>query len=645
MKINFFLTLMCAFFLTKAQTPKNDFTSNDIPAMEQKGQSGKFRALLSSVADNYNVIYHRCVWEVDPAVYAIKGNITTYFKPTINGFNQIEFDLDSALTVDSVKFHASNLSFTQLATDILQIDLVSAIPINSLDSITVFYQGTPPSNGFGSFIQSTHNSTPILWTLSEPYGAKDWWPCKQTLNDKIDSLDIFVTVPQVNRVGSNGILLSEDTVGTDKIFHWKTRYPIAAYLVAIAVTNYSYYSDFVPLQSGGSLEVLNYVYPEDLATAQAQTPDIINVIKFYDSLTIEYPFSKEKYGHAQFGWGGGMEHQTMTFLVNFGHALMAHECAHQWFGDHVTCGSWQDIWLNEGFATYFEGLTEERYFPSTWMAWKTDKITSITSQPGGSVLCDDTTSVNRIFDGRLSYNKGGYLLHMLRWKLGDSLFFLSLKNYLNDPLISGAYANTPQLKAHLEATSGQNLTTFFNQWYYKQGYPSYHLLYGQTGSAVSLTVNQTQSDPSVTFFEMPIPVKFIGQTQDTTIVFDHQSSGQVFSATVNFPIVSAQFDPKLWIISANNTVAGISEYPSVDDQVTVYPNPAKDILNILSLNNANTVESFEITDVLGQLVFRSDKYKGIQKNISINTSSLKKGTYFIKVALRAGVNYKSFVKE
>ena len=234
---------------------------------------------------------------------------------------------------------------------------------------------------------------------------------------------------------------------------------------------------------------------------------------------------------------------------------------------------------------------------------------------------------------------------MLRWKLGYSLFFLALKNYLNDPLISGGYANTPQLKAHLEATSGQNLTTFFDQWYYKQGYPSYHLLYGQTGSAVSLTVNQTQSDPSVAFFEMPIPVKFIGQTKDTTIVFDHQNSGQVFSATVNFPIVNAQFDPNLWIISANNTVAGISEYPSIDDQVTVYPNPAKDILNILSLNNANTVESFEITDVLGQLVFRSDKYKGIQKNISINTSSLKKGTYFIKVALRAGVNYKSFVKE
>jgi hypothetical protein len=234
---------------------------------------------------------------------------------------------------------------------------------------------------------------------------------------------------------------------------------------------------------------------------------------------------------------------------------------------------------------------------------------------------------------------------MLRWKMGDALFFSSLKNYLNDPLISGGYARTPQLKAHLEATSGLNLTNFFNQWYYNQGFPSYHLLYGQVGSAVTLTVNQTQSDASVSFFEMPIPVKFIGQTQDTTIVFDHQSSGQVFSATVNFPIVSVQFDPELWIISANNTVTGISEYPSIDNQVTVYPNPTKDILNILSLNNANTVESIEITDVLGQVVFRSDKYKGIQKTVSVNTASFKKGTYFIKINLRSGTNYKSFVKE
>jgi len=645
MKPLFVLILLFSSVLVRAQSPIKNSNAMDIPAMEQKAQAAKFRSILSGASDNYDLKYHRCEWEVNPAINHIKGAITSYFKPTVSGFNQIEFDLSDSLTVDSVKYHQTILTFSHLPADILQINLPATLPINILDSVTVYYQGAPPTTGFGAFIQSTHNNTPIIWTLSEPYGAKEWWPCKQSLNDKIDSIDVIVTTPQINRVASNGLLLSEVQSGSNKVYHWKTRYPIAAYLVAIAVTNYSYYSDFVHLQNGDSLEVLNYVYPENLLTAKSQTPDIINTIKFYDSLTILYPFANEKYGHAQFGWGGGMEHQTMTFLVNFGHSLMAHECAHQWFGDFVTCGSWQDIWLNEGFATYFEGLTEERFFPNTWMTWKSSAINSITSSPGGSVLCDDTTSVNRIFDGRLSYDKGSYLLHMLRWKLGDSLFFLSLKNYLNDPLLAGNYAHTTDLISHLETTSGQNLTSFFNEWYYNQGYPSYHLYWEQTGNAISLKVDQTTSDPSVSFFEMPIPVKFVGQNKDTTIVFNHQFSGQTFSATVNFPVVSVQFDPELWIISANNTVTGISEYSSIDNQVMIYPNPAKDIINILSLNNANTVESIEITDVLGRSVLKTGAYKGIQKLISINTNQFKKGTYFIKIALKSGTTNKSFIIE
>ena len=645
MKIQFILTFLCASILVNAQTPINKYQTADIAAMEQKAQAAKFRSVLSGASDNYDLKYHRCEWGIDPAVFYIKGVITSYFKPTVNGFNQMEFDLSDSLTVDSVKYHSSNLTFSHLPNDILQISLPSIIPINTLDSITVYYGGTPPNTGFGAFIQSSHSGTPVIWTLSEPYGAKEWWPCKQTLNDKVDSVEIIVTTPQTNRVGSNGVLLSEVQSGSNKIYHWKTRYPIAAYLVAIAVTNYSYYSDFVPLQNGDSIEVLNYVYPENLSEAQASTPDIINIIKFYDSLTIVYPFAAEKYGHAQFGWGGGMEHQTMTFLVNFGFALMAHECAHQWFGDYVTCGSWQDIWLNEGFATYFEGLTQERFFPDAWMGWKADNINDITSSPDGSVLCDDTTSVNRIFSGRLSYAKGGYLLHMLRWKLGDSLFFQSMKDYLNDPLLAGGYAHTPEFISHLETTSGQSLTSFFNEWYTNQGYPSYHLFWGQSGNTVTLKVDQTTSHSSVPFFEMPIPVKFIGQNTDTTLVFDHQYSGQVFSPTINFPIVSVQFDPELWIISANNTVTGISEYSSIDNQIMVYPNPAKDVLNILSLNNANTVESIEITDVSGKSVLKTGEYKGIQKAITVNTDQLKKGTYFIKITLKSGVNTRSFIKD
>ncbi len=638
----FIISILCLSKIAKAQ--QSVFSVDEIPAMEQKAHEGKTKSLSSGVGSNYDLKYHRCVWEIDPAVSFIKGNITSYFKTIINGFNQMEFDFTTTLTVDSIMYHGNSISFTQQSSDVLQINIPSIIPINTLDSVTVFYQGIPPNDDTASFYRTTHNGTPIIWTLSEPFGAKDWWPCKQSLTDKIDSLDIIVTTPQQNKVGSNGILLSTILSGNNITYHWKTKYAIAAYLVGIAVTNYSSYSDFVLLQNGDSLEVLNYVYPENLATAQSQSQDIINIIKFYDSLTIEYPFSKEKYGHAQFNWSGGMEHQTMTFLNNFNHALMAHECAHQWFGDHVTCASWQDIWLNEGFATYFEGLTEERYFPNTWMAWKQQKITNITSLPGGSVLCDDTTSAKRIFSGRLSYDKGAYVLHMLRRKLGDSLFFLSLKNYLNDSLLAGNYAHTIALINHLEATSGQSLSGFFNDWYYSQGYPSYHIVWNQSGSAVTLTVDQTQSHSSVSFFEMPIEILFIGQTKDTTIIFDHTYSAQIFSATINFPITRVKFDPELRIISAGNTITEKQEYISDDNQVTVYPNPTKDVLNILLLNNANTVEYFEITDDSGKTIFKSDTYSGTQKLITISTSSFSKGTYFIKLVLKSGMNFKSFVK-
>ncbi|MGZ4049143.1 MAG: M1 family aminopeptidase, partial [Bacteroidia bacterium] len=552
--------------------------------------------------------------------------------PKAAGFNQIQFDLSTVLTVDSVKYHSAPVTFAQLTGDLLQITLPGIIPVNTLDSITVYYQGTPASSGFGSFNKTTHAGAPIIWTLSEPFGAKDWWPCKQDLIDKMDSLDVIVTTPQINRVASNGLLVSETLSGTNKIFHWKTKYPIAAYLLGVAVTNYVYYSNYVPLSPTDSIEVLNYVYPEDLAVAQSETPDIINVIKFYDSLTIVYPFANEKYGHAEFGWGGGMEHQTMTFVINFGHSLIAHECAHQWFGDRVTCGSWQDIWLNEGFATYFEGLTEQRFFPSTWYNWKLSKIANITSIPNGSVLCSDTTTVGRVFDGRLTYNKGSYLLHMLRWKLGDSLFFAGLKDYLNDPALAYKYAKTPNLKAHLESVSGQNLTNFFNEWYYGQGYPSYQINYSQVGTAVTITANQTQSDGSVAFFDMPIPIRFTGILgQDTTIVFNHTFSGQTFSATVNFPILSAEFDPDLWILSANNTITGITDY-QFNNQINVFPNPTNENISLYFLLKNQEDLLIELTDIRGRKII--DKIETVVSGTStklVNTEQFAKGVYILKI--------------
>jgi aminopeptidase N len=641
-----FLIYSILFFPIFSQNKVVSLDEFDIPAMEQKAHEGQFRSVNSGAANNYDLKYHRCVWAVDPSVNYIKGAITSYFKPVANSFDKIQFDLASTFTIDSVKYNSSLLSYT-LSSNILEINFPSILPINILDSVTVFYQGIPANSGFGSFNQTDHSGSPIIWTLSEPFGARDWWPAKQDLNDKIDSVDVIVTVPQINRVASNGVLLSEVLSGTDKIYHWKTKHPIAAYLIAIAVTNYVYYSNYVPLSPTDSFEVLNYVYPENLSLALTQTPDIINVIKLYDSLTINYPFADEKYGHAQFGWGGGMEHQTMSFVVNFNHSLIAHECAHQWFGDHVTCGSWQDIWLNEGFATYFEGLTEERYFPADWENWKRDKINHITSAPDGSVLCDDTTSVSRIFNGRLSYNKGAYLLHMLRWKMGDSLFFLALKNYLNDPLLAANYAKTPDLKAHFESASGLNLTSFFDEWYYKQGYPSYKILAVQSGINVNVKIDQTQSHPSVTFFEMPVPIKFFGASRDTTIVFDNTFSGQNFTTTINFPIDSAQIDPERWILSAHDTISiGIKTYSSLNTEVYIYPNPSDGNISISVQLKVKSDISFEIFDITGRKVYGHTESANQGKSIrSVDISSLSAGIYELRISGRELTYSQKIVKK
>jgi len=594
------------------------------------------------LTNDYDIKYHRLEWTIDPAVYYVEGTITTYFIPLATSFQQIYFDLATSLTVLNVMYHGQSLTFTQQSPDLLQITLPNIIAVSQLDSISVSYEGQPPSNGFGSFAQSYHNSIPVLWTLSEPYGAKDWWPCKQDLNDKIDSIDVIVTVPQANKVGSNGTLISTTQDGNFKTYHWKHHYPIAAYLIAIAVTNYSEYSDYVPVSGSPNIEVLNYVYPENLSSAQSQTPEIVEILSFYNDKFGLYPYADEKYGHAQFGWGGGMEHQTMSFMGGFSYGLMAHELAHQWFGDKVTCGSWEDIWLNEGFATYLTGLTDEFLGSAqNWENWKTGQINYITSQDGGSVWCDDTTNVGRIFNGRLSYAKGSMLLHMLRWIEGDTAFFQALQNYLNDPALAYGYALTSDLQQHLENTGGVSLTEFFNDWFYGQGFPSYHLTSIINGNNLNLVVGQTTSHVSVSFFEMPIPIYVAGQGQDTILRLEHTSSGQIFSINLPFEPDSVSFDPEHWIISANNTnsfIVGIED-TQIDDFVQIFPNPISDNLHFIAQDKISELFIFNGT---GQLIA---SYFPRKKQFELNFSEYSSGLYHIQYSINNKVFSKMVVKE
>jgi aminopeptidase N len=357
-----------------------------------------------------------------------------------------------------------------------------------------------------------------------------------SLNDKIDSIDVQVTTPLFYRAASNGILAAEIPKGdSTTTFHWRHRYPIVTYLIAIAVTEYEVFSDFVPVPDGPDIEVLNYVYAEDLDEAVNRLDATVGIMEFFNQRFGLYPFADEKYGHAQFGFGGDIEHQTMSFMGGFSHGLQAHELAHQWFGNKVTLGSWQDIWLNEGFATYLDGLTYEAgLYPTDWRSWLAGKIASVTSRPDGAVFVDDTTNVARIFSGRLSYNKGAMLLYMLRWKLGDDDFFQAVRNYVDDPALAFDFARTADLQRHLEAQSGQKLDEFFDDWFYGEGYPSYTVQWKAGSDQVELTLFQQTSHPSVDFFEMPVPIRVSGHGQDTLLRLDHTFSGQEFALDLPF---------------------------------------------------------------------------------------------------------------
>ena len=612
--------------------------AQDIAAKQKQKHLSSAAAATLVASNNCNIVYQRCEWIIDPAIKHIEGKITSHFIPSSN-ISFIEFDLSDSLRVDSVTYKTQKLSFVR-NNDVLKISFASVIPAATLDSISVYYAGTPMSAGWGSFVQSTHNGNPIVWTLSEPFGAKDWWPCKQGLDDKIDSIDILVTCPKAYRVAANGIVASEKTTGNERLTFWKHRYPIATYLVGIAVTNYAVFSNSVPF-AGDTLQVLNYVYPEDSTRAALDIAQIVPQMQLYDSLFGLYPFAKEKYGHAQFGWGGGMEHQTMTFVSGFDFELLAHELAHHWFGDKITCASWEDIWLNEGFATYLSGICYEHLKPDEWYSFRRNWIDKITSSSDGSVWCDDTTAIARIFDGRLSYNKGAMLLHTLRWVLGDSSFFAALKNYLSDVNLQYGFSRTAQLQAHFENASGRDLSNFFSNWYVGQGYPSYQItVLKNTTEGITFKVEQTQSHASVSFFDLPIAIKFSNKTKDSTIVFQHTFSGEIFSANLNFIASEIVFDPELWITSNNNSI----NWTLDKNPILIYPNPTQNTFSIESSIPEKLHHSrIEIIDVFGNTVGTSQV--NANDSYSIDISALSDGMYFVKIISAEASSIQKIVKK
>ncbi len=627
-RTNYFYPLMlCLVF--------NIFLSNSSAAQEADleaiAKSESLRFINPTIfqnankkSDNIDVTYYNCYWNIDPSQNFISGNVQINFKSVSSNIDTLYFDLSNGLTGDSIVFHQQSISFLHQNNQLL----ISASGVQSNDSINIYYHGAPSSTGFDSFKQSTHQGSPIIWTLSQPYGASDWWPCKNTLNDKADSIDVLIDVPSDRVAVSNGTLINQQSNGTSKIYHWKHQFPIATYLIAFAVTDYSLIEFEVPFDSTNTL-VQNFVYPEDSITASTQLLDLIPTMQLFDSLFGVYPFYQEKYGQAQFGWGGGMEHQTISFINNFGHELMAHELAHHWFGDKITCNSWEDIWLNEGFATYLSGLTYEYLYPSNyWLQFKKGKINSVTSLKWGSVKCVDTTTVGRIFNSRLTYNKGAMILHQLRFVIGDQSFFTAIRNYLNDTTLAFKNATTSNLKYHFENASGVNLDDYFNSWYEGEGYPSYKIVWSQLGNQLALNCSQTTSDSSVSFFKLPVPIQIIGENKDTIIILDNNNNFQNFSFNVAFKIDTIIINPNADIITAQSVALSAKQENITQYYFSIIPNPADNNIN-LNFNELQNNFEIQLIDMAGRVAF-DQRYSEAQA-VNLTATNFSNGVYFIRV--------------
>ena len=599
----------------------------------ERRQQGALRT-VSVASNNFDVYFYRCEWTADPAVRYISGKVTACFTITA-ATSSIVLDLHKALRVDSILYRGIPLAFRQAADNSLTIQFPQTLALTRKDSLSIYYQGVPVVDGYGSFALSTqYNNVPVLWTLSEPYGAKDWWPCKNSQSDKADSIDIILTYPAIYRSSSNGVLADEKISGDKKISYWKHRYPIASYLVAIAVTNYITETDSVSI--GNTLmPVHTRVY--DGASAFFKNAMVVakDCLQKFSSLFGPYPFLKEGYSQTQFGWGGGMEHQTNSFIANEYDQLVAHELAHQWFGDRVTCRSWQDIWLNEGFAQYMQFIYLENFIPGQKLLHLQTVRGKIIAQPGGSVRVSDTSSTGRIFDARLSYLKGSFLLHMIRWKLGDALFFKAIRQYLSDPLLSYGTATTADLQRNLENISGKSFAKFFADWYEGEGYPSYQVAWTENmNNQVRIILGQTTSHPSVSFYGMPVPLQLKGAGRDTVVVLDHTRSGQEFWVNAGFRVDTVIFDPDNWLLSGINSVKKIPVSVLTSNNIRVYPNPVDDHVTVSVTNPAGRSMSLLLYNSASQLLYKRSVELGLSDQVfSVPLSALPSGAYWLHIQI------------
>jgi len=452
-------------------------------------------------------------------------------------------------------FNIEKVLLNGVSTEFENEGTTLSIPYDSLLGkefiIEVVYEGTPKKAGLDGFVFGKRNGESLVYNLSEPTFSSTWFPCNDLPYDK-SFLEMSITNDSDAVSVSNGILIDVKTNGDRRTYNWRTEYPIATYLIAIYSSKYISFNDkYISLDKKDTMDVDYFVLFDKLENAKVDFSGHVKMLEVLSKLFGEYPFIKEKYGVAEFLWfPGAMEHQTITGVSsnmisgkNFFEDTYVHELAHQWWGNAVSPKSWKDIWLNEGFATYsealyYEALSGKKALQSTMISKYSSNFSGSLSEPGTYLFT------------RTMYDKGAWVLHMLRWEVGDSSFFNILKTYYETFKYSNA--STTDFKNICEKVSEKNLDKFFEQWVYKEGQIEIQykteFINSSEGDLVKIQLEQIQEDYQV--YQFPLEIKIINKdSTEQNFRYEITSRDTLIEISSISKPDTIELDPDRWLLA------------------------------------------------------------------------------------------------
>jgi len=553
-------------------------------ALGQPLHEGKYRLFPTEPQVDRDSTHHFDVrhYRIDLATTVLSGAFTAHCRvailPRHDGFDTFSLHMVS-LVCDSIRRAGNTCVFTTPSGRLL-VDLDRVFASGESLAVDIYYHRNSGTSNRGYYWYAKGSSGiphAVAYSVTETDDSRYWFPCFDQPWDKAEyGCQVNVTVPDSFSACSNGTL---DSVTANAPAHtrtswWTMRYPISTYLMCFAASRFTSWQVWFD-RGGDSMPVRYYVWPEDSSLAAGNFSRMTDMLSFYsqDSLYGLYPFFPEKYGMVAvypYPWGG-MEHQTMTTIHrnwarNGSVNGIAHELAHQWWGDMVTCLNWGNIWLNEGFATYSDELYDYHMNGrSSFINLIQDRAEDYFQEEASDPHPIYNPPSGHEFDWGHSYVKGAWVQHMLRYAVGDTtwpgtgVFFRALREY-GDSLKFGT-ANTEDYRRILERVTGLDLAWFFNEWVYSLGYPNYTCGWQsrQTADGWEVTINLTQNNMSgaPAVFHMPAQVRVQFASGDTSISFPVLASPQRGTFPVRAQPTGVTFDPNEWILDEHNVMVGL----------------------------------------------------------------------------------------